>query len=94
MFQGLDVVVGEQLSQSGFRIDGDGRGGGVRSVRISLRLLPGGRADDGTEIAARMVGHPLLQRLGVREAAVGLTVPDPLPVFRDQRHLAKLGPEG
>jgi hypothetical protein len=69
MFQGPDVVVGEQLSQPappvhrqdggerialmrppGFRIDDEGRG--VRSVMISLRLFPGGRAFDGTEIAA------------------------------------------
>src|SRR5271157_5207139 len=27
------------------------------------------------------LGRPLLQRLGVREAAVGLTVPDPLPAI-------------
>jgi hypothetical protein len=49
------------------------------------------------------LGHPLLQRLGLREAAVGLTVPDPLPVIAyDENaansgtsgHLAKLGPEG
>ncbi len=58
---------------------------------ISLRLFPGGRAVDGTEIAARMVGHPLLQRLGVREAAVGLTVPDPLPLIGYDGNAASSG---
>jgi hypothetical protein len=108
MFQGLDVVVAEQLSQPvpqvhrqdggerielmrppGFRIDGEGRGGGVRSVMISVRLFPGDRAVDGTDIAAGWLVRPLLQRLGVPEAAVGLTVPDPLPVilaWRISRH--------
>ena len=38
-----------------------------------------------------MVGHPLLQRLGVREAAVGLTVPDPLPVIGYDGNAASSG---
>lgn len=37
------------------------------------------------------LGRPLLQRLGVREAAVGLTVPDPLPVIGYDENAASSG---
>src|SRR5271165_2771004 len=37
------------------------------------------------------LGRPLLQRLGVREAAVGLTVPDPLPVIGYDENAATSG---